>query len=246
MSDRRQKLCDLSLHSCNNGISVASPGTLACGLILLWAWTVWDFCKLGLLVGNNFSQSLYLSIKAFATTIDCLQVQHLWDQKLSQVKVIIAFTIKSVSSCFLIHYIYTAHFIVVKLDDVRTRNRCFDFWTLCSSHHVRYHTHTISICCQKEGTLVVVPFAANDVLRIMEITFTPGYFLIFFQIRFDHTVQCSPFDGCNRTCTCQHASTCSTSLMCGKNNMHHFCLWHLLSRALEWRKWKKKQKHQIE
>ena len=36
----------------------------------------------------------------------------------SQVKAILAFTIKSVSSCFSIHYIYTTHAIVVKLDDV--------------------------------------------------------------------------------------------------------------------------------
>ena len=36
-----------------------------------------------------------------------------------------------------------------------------------------------------------------------------------------------------------HASTWSTSLMRVKNSMRHFCLWHLLSGTLEWRKWKK-------
>ena len=40
-------------------------------------------------------------------------------------------------------------------------------------------------------------------------------------------------------------STRATSLMCAKNGMHHLCLWHLLPETLEWRKWKKEQKHQI-
>ena len=43
-----------------------------------------------------------------------------------------------------------------------------------------------------------------------------------------------------------HASTCTTSLMHVKKCTCHFCLWHLLSRILEWRNWKKCQKHQIE
>ena len=43
-------------------------------------------------------------------------------KKHAQVKVILAFTTESVSSCFLIHYICTIHAIVVTLDDVRTRN----------------------------------------------------------------------------------------------------------------------------
>ena len=42
-----------------------------------------------------------------------------------------------------------------------------------------------------------------------------------------------------------HASTCATSLMCVKNSMYHFCLWHL-SGTLEWKKWNKDQKHCIE
>ena len=41
----------------------------------------------------------------------------------AQVKVILAFEIDSIRNCFLIHYIYTIHAIVVKLDDARTRNR---------------------------------------------------------------------------------------------------------------------------
>ena len=78
-------------------------------------------------------------------------------------------------------YLYATHDIFVKLDDVRTRNTCFSCWTLCSSHYVRYPTHTINICCQNENRFVVVPFAANDVFKIMEINFTPGNFLIFIQ-----------------------------------------------------------------
>ena len=31
-----------------------------------------------------------------------------------------------------------------------------------------------------------------------------------------------------------------------KDSTHHFCLWNLLSGTLEWRKWKKDQKHQNE
>ena len=49
-------------------------------------------------------------------------------------------------------------------------------------NYVRYPTHTIKICCQKGNRLVVVPFAANYVFRIMEITLTLGHFLIFFQV----------------------------------------------------------------
>ena len=46
--------------------------------------------------------------------------------------------------------------------------------------------------------------------------------------------------------TSAHASTCATSLMHVKSSMRHFCLWHLLSGTLEWRKWKKNEKHWIE
>ena len=37
-----------------------------------------------------------------------------------------------------------------------------------------------------------------------------------------------------------HGSTCANSLMCVKNTMHHFCLWHLLPGTVEWRKLKNK------
>ena len=48
-----------------------------------------------------------------------------------------------------------------------------------------------------------------------------------------------------RAITHAHASTCTTSLMSVRNSTRHFCLWHLLSEALKWRKWKKKLTHQI-
>ena len=54
-------------------------------------------------------------------------------KKHSQIKVILAFTIESVSSCFLIHYIYTIHTTVVKVDDVRTRKWNI-FWILSYFH----------------------------------------------------------------------------------------------------------------
>ena len=44
--------------------------------------------------------------------------------------------------------------------------------------------------------------------------------------------------------TCQHTHT--TSLMHVKNSTPHFCLLHLLSQTLQWRKWKNDKKHQIE
>ena len=49
-----------------------------------------------------------------------------------------------------------------------------------------------------------------------------------------------------RVITRTHASTRATSLMRAENSTRHFCLWYLLSGTLEWRKWKKDQKHQIE
>ena len=42
-----------------------------------------------------------------------------------------------------------------------------------------------------------------------------------------------------------HPGTLATSLMRVKNSTCHFCLWHLLSGTLEWKKWKKDQKHQF-
>ena len=88
-------------------------------------------------------------------------------------------TIDSVSSCFLIHDIYATHAIAVELDDVRTRNKCFGWWILCSSDDIRYPNHIISMCCQKENRLVAIPFAENDAFRIMKITFAYGNFLTF-------------------------------------------------------------------
>ena len=37
-----------------------------------------------------------------------------------------------------------------------------------------------------------------------------------------------------------HTSTCTFSFMYVKHSMHHFCLWHLLSGTLKWRKWKER------
>ena len=66
------------------------------------------------------------------------------------------------------------------------------FWLLNPlSYYIRYHIHTMSICCQKDNRLVFVPFAANYVFRIMEITFFSGYFLIFFQ--FQHQLSIWPY-----------------------------------------------------
>ena len=94
-------------------------------------------------------------------------------KKNSQVKVILAF----------IHYIYTIYVIVLNLDDVRTRNWWFGCSNICLSYYVRYSTRATNICYQKESRLFVCPLAANDVFRILEITFPPGTFLIFFQFR---------------------------------------------------------------
>lgn len=72
---------------------------------------------------------------------------------------------------FFIHHIYTI-FIVIK--------------TLFISLG-RFPIYTISICCQKENMVVVVPFAADDsiiaVFSIIEIAFNSGNFLIFAQFQ---------------------------------------------------------------
>ena len=101
------------------------------------------------------------------------------------------FMIKSVSSCSFFRYNYTTHNFALKLDDVRIKKRCFSFWTRCSSYYARYPTHTIKIFCQKENRFFVVAFTACDVFRILEITFTPGNFLIFFQFR--HLLSILPY-----------------------------------------------------
>ena len=97
---------------------------------------------LGLLVGKNLLQLLYLPIKALVMTIFkfsnnivitmfCVNNMNVYKciiyeiKKYSHVKVIFAFMIDPVTSCFLIHYIYATHAISVNVDDVRTRNRCF-------------------------------------------------------------------------------------------------------------------------
>ena len=54
-------------------------------------------------------------------------------KKHAQVKAMLAFTIEFVSSCFLIHYIYTIHAIVVKRNDIKTGSRNF-LWILSSIH----------------------------------------------------------------------------------------------------------------
>ena len=46
-------------------------------------------------------------------------------KKYSSIKGILDFFIESVSICFLILYIYTINSTVLKLDDVRKRNKCF-------------------------------------------------------------------------------------------------------------------------
>ena len=97
-------------------------------------------------------------------------------KKHSQVKALLDFTIEPVSNSYFILYIYTIQVIVVKLDDGRT-SMCFGCWTLCSFYYVRFPVQTINIVCQKGNMVAVVPFAADDFSRIMEINLTPGHFL---------------------------------------------------------------------
>ena len=110
-------------------------------------------------------------------------------KKYSQVKAILAFTIESVSRYFLIYYIYTTHSIFVSLmmlgqeTGVLVAENFLHLIMLDTPLILILITHTINIYWQKENRLVVVPFAANDVFRIMEITFTPEHFLIVFQFR---------------------------------------------------------------
>ena len=166
MSDKTQTFCDLSLHycnneisfafpetlsfhSCNNGISFVFPETQACGLWLLWARMVHEiFACLSYWWGTiSYDHCIYQSkllphqfwnlvmISHYHVLYDCLQVGNLWGQKSS----------KS-DACF--HDgVCKQLLFVVNLNDVRTRNRYFCCWTFCSSHYVRYPTHTINICC---------------------------------------------------------------------------------------------------
>lgn len=107
---------------------------------------------------------------------DYLQMHYLWDQKNSQVKALLDFTIEPLSNSYFILYICTIQVIVLKLDDGRA-SICFGCWTLCSLYYVRFSIQTISIFCQKESMVAVIPFSADDVSRIMEINLTPGHFL---------------------------------------------------------------------
>ena len=175
MSDRTQTFCDLSLYSCNNVISFVSPGTRPCGLVLLWAWMVheifvclaywWGTISNDYLIYQSkfFPQKFWNSVMICRYQVSCkqyycLQMRHLCDQK--------KFSSKS-DTCFC---------------DRACKELFFDPLYLNHDNYVRYPTHTISICWQKGNRLVVVPFAANDVFRIIEITLTLGYFLIFFQV----------------------------------------------------------------
>ena len=95
-----------------------------------------------------------------------------------------AFTIESVYNSVLIYYIYTTHAIVVKLDNVRTRREAVVLVAKSFVLLITLRTLLLfNICCLKENRLAVVPFATNEIYRIVEITFTPGHFLIFFQFR---------------------------------------------------------------
>ena len=175
---------------------------------ILWEWMVHEtftclgYCWETISYGYFIYQSMLLSQQFCNLVTTChyrfrvnIMCAYKWDiygvKEHSQVKRILAFAIEPLSSSFLIHYICSTHTIVWKLDDNRTKNRCFGCWNLVH-HYVRYSNHNINIFSQKENWRVVPPFAANDVFRIMEITFIPWHFLIFFQfwhlLRFFHTV----------------------------------------------------------
>ena len=138
MPDRTEKIWDLSFHSCNNDISFASTGIQLCGFFSVHGWFVrlllapsssgeWSititvstnqsFCY------NNFEIQYWYVITKFHVnnmTIYMCDIHEI--KKYAQVKVVLTFMIESVRSCFLIHYTYTIHAIVVKNDDIRTRN----------------------------------------------------------------------------------------------------------------------------
>ena len=64
-------------------------------------------------------------------------------------------------------------------DCLQVQKLCLGCWTLSSPFYIRYPTHIINICWEKDNRFVAVPFAANDVFRVMEITCTPGRFFFF-------------------------------------------------------------------
>ena len=99
MSDRTQKFCDLNLNFCKNGISFAFPGTRTCGLKFLWVWVAYeifsclvywwgtisyDYCIYwSKLLPQQFSNSIMIfNYQVLCKQYDCLQVRHLWDQKI--------------------------------------------------------------------------------------------------------------------------------------------------------------------
>ena len=144
----------LSFHSCSNGISFSFYETQACGLWLLWVWIVHEIfaclsfwwgtvsCDIYVYEWKLLPQQFWNSVMIYHYHVlckqyKCLQVGYLRDPK--------TFLSKS-DTCF--HDGVCKQLLFkLKLDDVRTRNRCFGCWTLCSSHYVRYPTHTISNCC---------------------------------------------------------------------------------------------------
>ena len=85
----------------------------------------WDFHLLGLVVGTDLLHLLYLPIKTFAAIIlkssndmslpilckqyDCLQMQHLSDQKAFSSKSDTCFYDRVCNQLFFIRYIYTTH-----------------------------------------------------------------------------------------------------------------------------------------
>ena len=187
-------------------MSFASPGTQACALGLIWEWWVHEsFSCLAYWWGtislitvstnqsfyhNNFESQQFCVITKFRVSNMTHYRSKIYEiMKDSPVKTILAFWIESGKSYFCIYYIYMIHAIAVKLDDLRTKNRCFNCSILCSYQYVRYHT--INICFQNVNRLAEVPLAANGVFRILEITFIPRHFLIFCQ--FLHILSIWPY-----------------------------------------------------
>ena len=90
-------------------------------------------------------------------------------QKHTQVKaILLTFTIESSSSYFLIHSVYNTYALVAEFDYVRPRNKFFECFTLF-------------YLIQLDTPLIPSRFV---VFSIMEVTFTLGRFLIFFQVRY--------------------------------------------------------------
>ena len=131
MSDRTQNCRDLSLHYCNNAIWLASSGTRACKLGLLWAWMVheifawlayywetisYDYC----IYQYKFLPQLFWYLvmichyQVLCKQYDRLQVRHVWGQKTFSGKSDTYFYNRVCKQLFLIHYIFTTQAIVDK------------------------------------------------------------------------------------------------------------------------------------